>query len=246
MPSATIHVVDDDPSVRRGVSRLLRSNDLHVETYPTAKDFMYHPLPPGPGCVVIDLRMPGMDGLELQEVLSRGHDYLSVILISGQGNISDSVRAMKAGAVDFLIKPFDDCEFLAAIDIALDRSRRACENREALERDVQAFATLSSREQQVCLRVAKGMLNKQIGWEFGTAEKTIKVQRSCVMKKLSAQSVADVVRLIERLRTAGRLPTHPRFPGWKPDRNSVSDKRAFEDGASDFEAGPARALTYKR
>ncbi len=206
MPSATIHVIDDDHSVRRSIGRLLRSKGLHAEAYPTTNDFLHHPLPPGPGCVVIDLRMPGIDGLELQQVLSRGHDHLSTIFISGQGNISDSVRAMKAGAVDFLTKPFEDYQFLAAIDTALTRSRRACEDREALERDVQSFGRLSNRERQVCVRVAQGMLNKQIAAEFGTAEKTIKVQRRCVMKKLSAQSVTDIVRLIERLRLAGRVP----------------------------------------
>jgi FixJ family two-component response regulator len=207
MKPETIHVVDDDISIRRAVNRLLRSNGFHCETYQTAKDFIYHPLPSGPACVIVDLRMPGMDGLELQQFLSR-HGNLSIILISGHGNISASVRAMKAGAVDFLTKPFDDSQLLAAIHTALARSRQACEKLETLERDLRGFAMLSQREQQVCLRVAQGMLNKQIGAEFGTAEKTIKVQRSCVMKKLGVQSVTDVVRLIERLRTGGRLPSH--------------------------------------
>lgn len=209
----TVHVVDDDPSMRRAISRLLRSNGLHAEAYPNAKDFISHPFPSGPACIVIDLRIPGMDGLELQEFLLRGHSELAVVLISGHGNVSASVRAMKAGAVDFLTKPFEDCQFLAAINTALLRSQQACENRQTLDRDAAAFGTLSHREQQVCLRIARGMLNKQIGAEFGTTEKTIKVQRSCVMKKLGALSLTDVVRMVERLRPAGRLPASLDIPG---------------------------------
>jgi FixJ family two-component response regulator len=207
MASPTVHIVDDDPSIRRALSRLLRANGLESQTYPTAKDFIFNSLPSGPACVVIDLRLPGMDGLELQQFLSSGHENLSVIFISGRGSISATVRAMKAGAVDFLTKPFDDHQFLSTISAALARSKQICKTREMLDRDVEALGTLSQREQQVCLRVVRGMLNKQIGAEFGTAEKTIKVQRSCVMKKLGARSLTDVVRLVERLRTAGRLPS---------------------------------------
>jgi FixJ family two-component response regulator len=152
-----------------------------------------------------------MSGLDLQEMLTRGHESLSIVFISGHAGIPDSVRAMKAGAVDFLTKPFDESQLLAAVDAALAKSRQACIDRDALCHDLAMFEKLTPREQGVCVRVAQGMLNKQIGGEFGTAEKTIKVQRGRVMQKLGAQSVTDIVRLVERLRTYGYLP--PSLPG---------------------------------
>jgi FixJ family two-component response regulator len=150
--------------------------------------------------------MPDMSGLDLQQVLTRGHESMSIVFISGHANIPDSVRAMKAGAVDFLTKPFDASQLLAAVDAALARSRQTCILLDALIHDRAIFETLTLREREVCVRVAQGMLNKQIGSEFGTAEKTIKVQRGRVMQKLGAQSVTDIVRLVERLRASGHLP----------------------------------------
>jgi FixJ family two-component response regulator len=206
MTQCTVHVIDDDLSVRCAVARLLRSHDQRVRTYPSAREFLSQQLDARPSCVVLDLQMPEMSGLDLQEMLTRGHESLSIVFISGHADIPDSVRAMKAGAVDFLTKPFDEHQLLAAVDAALSRSRQACSNRDALHRDRAIFETLTPREREVCVRVAQGMLNKQIGGEFGTAEKTIKVQRGRVMQKLGAQSVTDVVRLIERLRVGGHLP----------------------------------------
>ena len=206
MTEFTIHVIDDDLSVRCAVGRLLRSHDQPVRTYPSAREFLSQKLDSRPACVVLDLQMPGMSGLDLQEVLTRGHESLSIVFISGHADILDSVRAMKAGAVDSLTKPFDECQLLAAVDAALERSRQACIHRDALCRDRAIFETLTRREREVCVRVAQGMLNKQIGGEFGTAEKTIKVQRGRVMQKLGAQSVTDIVRLVERLRDCGHLP----------------------------------------
>jgi FixJ family two-component response regulator len=206
MTECTVHVIDDDLSVRCAVGRLLRSHDQQVHTYPSAKEFLSQQLDSGPACVVLDLQMPGMSGLDLQEMLLRQHESLSIVFISGHADIPDSVRAMKAGAVDFLTKPFDESQLLVAIDVALARSRQACTDRDALCRDRTVFETLTRREQEVCVRVAQGMLNKQIGSEFGTAEKTIKVQRGRVMQKLGAQSVTDIVRLVERLRGCGHLP----------------------------------------
>jgi FixJ family two-component response regulator len=206
MTGCTVHVIDDDLSVRCAVGRLLRSHDQRVQTYPSAREFLTQQLDSHPACVVLDLQMPGMSGLDLQEMLTRRHESLSIVFISGHADVPDSVRAMKAGAVDFLTKPFDECQLLAAVDAALERSRKACIDHDSLCRDRAVFETLTPREQEVCVRVAQGMLNKQIGGEFGTAEKTIKVQRGRVMQKLGAQSVTDIVRLVERLRACGHLP----------------------------------------
>ena len=213
MTDAVVFLIDDDPGVRRGVSRLLRSRGRQVQAYGSAKDFLDQPLPSGPACIVLDLQMPEMNGLEVQQVLGQSKDTLPIVFISGRGSIPASVRAMKEGAVDFLTKPFEDDQLLRAIDTALARAREAFVRRDALDRDCAIFDTLSQREKQVCLRVAQGMLNKQIGGELGTTEKTIKVQRGGVMKKLGAQSAADVVRFVERLRIAGRLPPPPKLPG---------------------------------
>ena len=206
MTEYTVHVIDDDLSIRCAVARLLRSHDQEVRTYSSAREFLSQQLDFRPACIVLDLQMPEMSGLDLQEVLRRGHESLSIVFISGHADIPDSVRAMKAGAVDFLTKPFDENQLLAAIDAALAKSRQACIRRDARCQDRTAFETLTRREREVCIRVAQGMLNKQIGGEFGTAEKTIKVQRGRVMQKLGAQSVTDIVRLVERLRACGQLP----------------------------------------
>jgi len=206
MTECIVHVIDDDLSIRCAVSRLLRSHDYQVQTYPSAREFLRQQIDSRPTCVVLDLQMPGMSGLDLQDILTRGHESLSVVFISGHADILDSVRAMKAGAVDFLTKPFDENQLIAAVEAALARSRQVCINRDTLCRDRAVFETLTQREREVCVRVAQGMLNKQIGGEFGTAEKTIKVQRGRVMQKLGAQSVTDIVRLVERLRTYGQLP----------------------------------------
>ncbi|HKD03728.1 MAG TPA: response regulator [Terriglobales bacterium] len=200
-----VFLIDDDPSILRSVSRLLRSHHLRVQTCRSAQEFLVQQAPPGAACIVLDLQMPGVSGLDLQRLLAQRRQIMPSIFISGHGSILSSVNAMKEGAVDFLTKPFDDEQLLSAVHTALTQSRQACARRDALDRDRAIFQTLTQREQQVCVRVAQGMLNKQIGGEFGTTEKTIKVQRGRVMQKLGAQSVADVVRLVERLRSAGHL-----------------------------------------
>ena len=205
MTNGVVFVIDDDPSVRRSVSRLLRSHDRYVQTYQSAQDFLGLELPSIPACIVLDLQMPDVSGLDLQRLLSGNRDTLPIVFISGHGNIVASVTAMKEGAVDFLTKPFDDNQLMAAIDTALNRAQQAHVRRSALDRDRVAFDSLTQRERQVCLRVADGMLNKQIGCELGTSEKTIKAQRGQVMQKLGAQSVADLVRLVERLRVSGHF-----------------------------------------
>lgn len=203
MTDGLVCVIDDDPSVCRSVGRLLRSHNKQVETYQSANDFLEHRLPSLPACLVLDLEMPGVSGLELQQTLAASRDMLPIVFLSGHGSISASVDAMKKGAVDFLSKPVDDNKLMRAVDSALDHAQEAHRRRQALDLDRAAFNTLTEREQQVCVRVARGMLNKQIGYEFGTTEKTIKVQRGRVMQKLGAHSVADLVRLVDRLASAG-------------------------------------------
>lgn len=205
MKDELVFLIDDDTSVLRALGRLLRTYDHQVKAYSSGREFLSQPLPDCPACVVLDLQMPDLSGLELQELLAQRNETLPIIFISGNGNIPDSVRAMKGGAVDFLTKPLADDELLAAIDAALQRSRVAHALRESLNRDRELYQSLTKREQQVCLRIAQGMLNKQIAGEFGTTEQTIKVQRGRVMHKLGAQSLADVVRFVERLRAIGLL-----------------------------------------
>jgi FixJ family two-component response regulator len=207
-PEATqkiVHVVDDDASLLRAVSRLLRSHGYVVNTYSSAFQFLSSGVPSGPACLLLDLNMPEMTGLELQRVIADFQSHLSIVFISGQGDLPAAVRAMKAGAVDFLTKPFEGDALVAAIDSALRRSHDSHASQGALQQDWELFQTLSGRERQVCLLFARGMLNKQIAAEMGTAERTIKAQRGSVMRKLGADSAADVVRLIERLRDGGRL-----------------------------------------
>lgn len=205
-PERIVHVVDDDESLLRGVARLLRSHGFAVKSYSSAAEFLGAGIPAGPACLLLDLNMPGMTGLELQQVISDCQSRLPIVFISGQGDIPATVRAMKAGAVDFLTKPFDGDALVAAIDTALLRSHAAVASEHALQKDCELFQALSQRERQVCLLVAHGLLNKQIAGELGTTERTIKAQRGSVMRKLGAGSVPDIVRLIERLRDANRLP----------------------------------------
>lgn len=213
MINATVHVIDDDPSMLRAISRLLRSHQHQVQAYTSATEFLKQKLPPTTACLVLDLRMPEISGLDVQTILSKGDEYLPIIFVSGQADVASSVQAMKAGAIDFITKPFNDVELISAVQTALDRSQRAREERLLLSKDQEAFATLTPREREVCLGIAQGLLNKQVGFELGTTEKTVKAQRARVMQKLGAGSLADVVRLVERLRTAGGIhpaPTHPR------------------------------------
>jgi FixJ family two-component response regulator len=206
MISPTVHIIDDDAHLARALTRLLRSHGYGVQSYTHAAQFLARKPAPGPACVLLDLKMPEITGLELQEILAREIEDLPVIFMSGQADVGSSIRAMKAGAVDFLLKPFDDFQLLAVVKSALSLSHQALSKRDELKKDQMAFVSLSPREQQVCLRIAQGLLNKQVGYELGTAEKTVKVQRARIMQKLGAGSLPDVVRLIERLRTAGAIP----------------------------------------
>jgi len=195
----TVFVVDDDPSVRRSVVRLLESAGLRVEGFPSGEAFLERETPWGPGCVVLDVRMSGMSGLELQRRLHATGRPMAIVFITGHGDVPMSVAAMKGGAVDFLLKPFDDEALLAAIDRAIGRDREWLHEQHELGVLRDRFARLTPREQQVFALVTTGMLNKQVAARLGTTEKTIKVHRGRAMAKMEAGSLADLVRHAERL-----------------------------------------------
>lgn len=194
MDGAQVTVVDDDSLVLRALDRLLRSAGFEVRTFSSAQDFLDQPSPAAPGCVVMDLSMPGLDGLQVQQALAAGADSRPVIFISGHGSVPSSVEAMKAGAIDFLTKPLDEMKLLGAVRIALDKGR-AVRAKDAERAAITArLATLTAREAQVLARVVEGKLNKQIAAELGTAEKTIKVHRARMMRKMQVDSLAELVR----------------------------------------------------
>jgi FixJ family two-component response regulator len=194
-----VFVIDDDDDVRRALARRIRAAGYAVETFASAPAFLAQPAHEGAACIVLDLRMPGVDGLELQETLARDGIALPVVFLTGHGDVPTSVRAMKGGAVDFLLKPVEDSQLLDSIARALERhaAARAAEvERAAVEA---RWGRLTPREREVAALVARGMLNKQIGAELGAAEKTIKIHRARVMQKLEVASVAALVRLVDQV-----------------------------------------------
>jgi len=209
MAEASVHVVDDDHRIRRSIARLLRSTGFSVETYSTAQDFLARKPVRGPGCVILDLSMPGMSGLELQQIVNQSEQSLSIIFLSGTGDVASSVRAMKAGAVDFLTKPVNEDELLAAAKAAFIRTQGAHTAKAAINCEWTTFNTLTAREREVCILVSQGLLNKQIAGVLGIGEKTVKAHRSVVMRKLAIGSAAELVKMVERLRQAGRLTLLP-------------------------------------
>ena len=199
MNDAVVYVVDDDPSVRRALSRLIRSVGLPVETFPSAKAFLDRPISDQPACLVLDVRLPGPSGLDLQSALREARRPLPIVFITGHASVSTSVRAMKGGAVDFLQKPFNDQDLLDSVQRAIETSRRLRADQAELAELARRHAALTGREREVLRLVVTGMLNKQIAAELGIAEKTIKVHRARVMDKMQASSVAELVRLTGRL-----------------------------------------------
>jgi FixJ family two-component response regulator len=195
--NSLVFLIDDDASVRRGVSRLLRSAGFKNEAFNSASDFLMRDQHPGPACVIVDVRLPGINGIDLQTLLIQRRRKEQLVFITGHGNISMCAQAMKAGAVDFLTKPFRAKELLECVERALTRAaeqrRRGVEKTEARR----LLDLLTPREFEVMQFVITGKLNKQIATELGTAEKTIKVHRGRVMKKLGIASVAELVRLVE-------------------------------------------------
>jgi len=200
---AIVFVVDDDLSIREAIQSLVRLEGLRVETFATAQDFLRRKRPDLPGCVVLDVELPGLSGLDLQRELAAHGIKLPIIFITGYGDIPMSVRAMKAGATEFLTKPFRDQDLLDAIQQALERDRAARQHSKEIAELRKRFDALTSREREVMNLVVGGWLNKQIGFELKISEITVKIHRGRVMGKMGAQSLAELVRMTERL----ELPT---------------------------------------
>ena len=196
---AVVFVVDDDASVREAIESLIRLAGLRVETFETAQEFLRSQRLDVPGCMVLDVELPGLSGLDLQRELAAHGIKLPIIFITGYGDIPMSVRAMKAGALEFLTKPFRDQDLLDAIQQALERDRAARQNSRDIAQLRERFEALTSREREVMSLVVAGWLNKQIGFELGISEITVKIHRGRVMNKMAAQSLAELVRMTERL-----------------------------------------------
>jgi len=194
-----IFVVDDDASMRRSLGRLLRTAGLESKSFASARDFLEEDLPDRPACLLLDIQMPGLSGLELQEELQRSRPSLAVVFLTGHGDVPRTARAMKAGAVDFLQKPISPADLMDAIQRALERGR--CAREMELERTTltERFSRLTGREREVLELVVRGLPNKQVADRLGTGEKTVKVHRARVMEKMQAKSLPDLVRIAERL-----------------------------------------------
>jgi FixJ family two-component response regulator len=202
--SPIVHIVDDDDSVRTAVARLLRAAGYEVRVHASAGDFLLNRQSDGAGCVILDVRMPGPSGLDLQEAFAKSGDALPIVFLSGHGDIPTSVRAIKAGAVDFLTKPVEKKTLLAAVESALARDEKNRTER-ANRSDLRARReSLTPRESAVFTRVTAGKLNKQIAMELGISERTVKAHRSAVMEKLNVQSVAELARVAEQLHSPAR------------------------------------------
>jgi FixJ family two-component response regulator len=196
---AIVFVVDDDSSIREAIKSLVTLSGLRVETFGTAQEFLQSKRPDLPGCVVLDVELPGLSGLDLQRELAAHGIKLPIIFITGYGDIPMSVRAMKAGALEFLTKPFRDQDLLDAIQQALERDRAARQHSREIAELRERFDALTSREREVMSLVVAGWLNKQIGFELKISEITVKIHRGRVMSKMGAQSLAELVRMAQRL-----------------------------------------------
>jgi len=196
---AVVFVVDDDAPVRESLKNLISSVGLRAELFASTQEFLRSKRPDVPSCLVLDVRLPGLSGLDLQKRITEAGMEIPIIFITGHGDIPMSVRAMKAGAVEFLTKPFRDQDLLDAIQLALERDRKAREQRAAIEDLRRRFASLTAREREVMARVVAGLLNKQIGGELGTSETTVKIHRHQVMEKMGAGSLPELVRMADRL-----------------------------------------------
>ena len=196
---ALIAIVDDDPSVRRGLQRLIRSAGWKAETFASAQEFLASPLADAPSCLVLDLQLPGLSGLHLQQRMAELGLDIPIVFLTGHGNIPASVQAMKAGAIEFLTKPVDEQNLLKAIQEAIERDRRTRRQQAEIHDLRRRYESLTAREQEVMQRVISGVLNKQIAGELSITEDTVKFHRGHVMRKMCADSLADLVRMAENL-----------------------------------------------
>ena len=194
---ALVSVVDDDPSVRRSLARLVKAAGYKVEAFASAREFLARPPHEGPACLLLDVRMPGLTGLDLQETLAIAAHSTSIVFITGYRDVRASVKAMKGGAVDFLTKPVNDEELLAAIERAVARAGAARREEDRITEVRERIKTLTPREAEVFALVVTGMLNKQIAFDLGVSEKMVKVHRGRVMEKMRAGSLAELVRLAD-------------------------------------------------
>jgi FixJ family two-component response regulator len=210
MPDAksTVLVIDDDPALRDSVARLLRSLGLDAQLFASISEFLGSDPPDGPTCLVLDVRLPGKSGLDLQRELAAANRELPIIFITGHGDIPMSVQAMKGGAIEFLTKPFRDQELLDAIQLGLSRDRTRRENEEALAAVRERFWSLSPREREIMVQVARGRLSKQIAGDFGISEATVKVHRSRAMRKMNARSLPELGRMVDKLKLVPEKPQH--------------------------------------
>jgi FixJ family two-component response regulator len=204
--NSTVLVIDDDPDVRASVGRLLRSLGIDVQLFASVSEFLKSDPPDGPTCLVLDIRLPGQSGLDFQRELARAKRELPIIFITGHGDIPMSVQAMKGGAIEFLTKPFRDQDLLDAIQLGLSRDRAWRENENDLTALRERFASLSPREREIVLQVARGRLSKQIAHDIGIAEATVKVHRSRAMHKMKASSLPELGRMADKLKL---LPDKP-------------------------------------
>jgi FixJ family two-component response regulator len=194
-----VFIIDDDPSMRRALTNLFQSVGLEVEAFGSAPEMLQSKLPDVASCLVLDIRLPGLSGLDLQSELTRANIHIPIIFITGHGDIPMTVRAMKSGAVDFLSKPFRDQDLLDAVVAAIERDRKRREVEKTVANLQSLFEALTSREREVLTLVASGLMNKQIAAELGLAEITVKIYRGHVMKKMGARSLADLIRMTETL-----------------------------------------------
>lgn len=202
--SPTVVVVDDDPSIRTALNDLFQSVGLQVRVFESAREFLANQRPDGPCCLVLDVRLPGKSGLDFQRELNDENVHLPIIFLTGHGDIPMSVRAMKAGAVEFLTKPFREQDLLDAVQVALDRDRATREDAKLLAALQRRFASLTPREQAVMGLIVAGRRNKQIAGEIGTSEVTVKVHRSNLMRKMEALSLPDLIVMAGKLGLAGK------------------------------------------